>query len=73
MGVKTITIDIEAYDLLAAARRSNESFSAVIKRILVPTVNTSTALLHYLDGSPADDEFLHAMERVLTTRYPTVY
>jgi predicted CopG family antitoxin len=32
MAVKTITIDMEAYNLLAAERRSNESFSRIIKR-----------------------------------------
>ena len=68
MAVKTITIDIEAYELLAAARRSNESFSTVIKTILVPAGNTAAALLHHLDGLTVDDAYLDAMERVLAAR-----
>ncbi|TVR64877.1 MAG: hypothetical protein EA426_00310 [Spirochaetaceae bacterium] len=68
MAVKTITIDMEAYELLASARRSNESFSTVIKTILVPAGNTAAALLHHLDGVTVDDEYLDAMERVLAAR-----
>ncbi len=68
MAVKTITIDMEAYELLAAARRSNESFSTVIKNVLVPASHTASSLLHYLDTTEASSDYLDAMEQVIATR-----
>lgn len=71
MAVKTITIDMEAYELLAGARRSNESFSTVIKNVLVPASHTAAALLHYLDNcevSELSEGYLGAVDQLIANR-----
>ena len=71
MAVKTITIDLEAYELLSAARRSNESFSTVIKNVLVPASHTASALLHFLETeipSEPSEDYLGAMEALIAAR-----
>lgn len=68
MAVKTITIDMEAYDTLVRARRGNESFSSVIKQTLGPTSNSAQGLLHHLDSLVVSDALLSDYERVLASR-----
>ncbi len=71
VAVKTITIDMEAYELLAAARRSNESFSTVIKNVLVPASHTAGALLQYLDTLEhpgPSDTYLRTVEQLIAAR-----
>ncbi len=38
MPAKTVTLTVDAYDALAAAKREGESFSDVVKRLAGPTI-----------------------------------
>ncbi len=67
MAVKTITIDMEAYELLATQKRGNESFSRVIKRRLRPE-NTASALLRRLDEVLLNEDALDRIEDVVAAR-----
>jgi hypothetical protein len=60
MAVKTITIDMEAYDLLARHKAAGQSFSQVIKAHFgeQPTAGRLLARLRTMRGAvraPADD------------------
>jgi predicted CopG family antitoxin len=68
MAVKTITIDMEAYELLAGARRGKESFSVVIKTVLDPNSRTAAALLAKLDSLAPSGDYLRSLERVVESR-----
>lgn len=67
MAVKTITIDLEAYSLLAADKREGESFSKVIKRRLQP-VRTARALLADLDKLSLSEDTLDHVEDLIRAR-----
>lgn len=65
MATKTISIDLEAYARLRAARRApNESFSQVIKRAHWRSeARTAAALLEALADLPAvDDDVLRRLD-----------
>jgi predicted CopG family antitoxin len=67
MAVKTITIDMEAYDLLAAARRDGESFSRVIKRRLGGRC-TGAVLAERLSEICLDEATLDNLDRLVAER-----
>ena len=67
MAVKTITIDMEAYDLLSMEKRSDESFSKVIKRRLRPA-RTARSLLAALPGCRISEDTLDHTEAVVRSR-----
>ena len=67
MAVKTITIDLEAYELLAAEKRGDESFSKVIKRRLRPAC-TAANLLENLDAVVLSEGALDKIEEVVSRR-----
>ena len=67
MAVKTITIDMDAYDLLVSQKRKSESFSQVIKRKLGPAV-TAADLLNDLDDLLLDQHTLDRIEKIVERR-----
>ena len=67
MAVKTITIDLDAYGLLSAEKRSDESFSKVIKRRLHPA-RTARSLLAALPQCLISEETLDHAEKVVRSR-----
>ena len=68
MAVKTITIDMEAYDSLAARKRPGESFSQVIKRTLAAERYTAANLLEHIDRVMPSESALDATEDVVRSR-----
>ncbi len=68
MAVKTITIDLEAYELLSKARTGSESFSKVIKHVLGPSGKDAHSLLASLDSLRVSEPVLEALEKVVASR-----
>ena len=68
MAVKTITIDIEAYERLAGLKRNGQSISQVIKEHLPAPGSTAGDLLARLDSTAVSDETLIGIERVVDDR-----
>lgn len=68
MAVKTITIDMEAYETLSRHKRAGQSFSEVIKeRFGAPmTVGRFKERLKHLP--PLDPVVINAIERVVSDR-----
>lgn len=67
MAVKTITIDLEAYALLARDKREGQSFSQVIKAHFGPQP-TAGRFLARLKSIRIGDDALDAMEREVRAR-----
>lgn len=68
MAVKTITIDMEAYGLLARLKRDGRSFSEVIKAHfrVTPCAGAFKAIVR--SGSGMSEEALDAVDAVIRTR-----
>ena len=67
MAVKTITIDMEAYERLSAEKRGAESFSKVIKRRLAPE-KTGSSLLALAEKLSFDEDMLDHTEDIIASR-----
>ena len=68
MAVKTITIDMEAYEKLAREKKEGESFSQVIKRILGARRMTANDLLKRIEKVTLSDDTLDRIEEVVRHR-----
>ena len=67
MAVKTITIDMEAYETLSRHKRPGQSFSQVIKEKLGP-LKTAANLLRAAKQIRVSEDALDAMEKVVRDR-----
>ena len=67
MAVKTITIDLEAYDALARRKRPGRSFSQVIKEHFGAR-KTGRDLRAVLEGLRLSEETLLAVEKLARQR-----
>ena len=67
MAVKTITIDLEAYDLLSRHKRDGQSFSQVIKEHFSGK-KKGKDLLAALQHAQISDETLDAIEEQVAAR-----
>jgi len=68
MAVKTITIDLEAYDRLARLKSEGQSFSQVIKEHIPEKRSTGRDLLEAIRGASFSDDFVEAMEKIVGER-----
>ena len=64
MAVKTITIDMEAYEILSNDKKENESFSQVIKRHFKNKSNAQN-LLNNLNKCTLSEETLSNIDGII--------
>ena len=67
MAVKTITIDMEAYDTLSRFKKPGQSFSQVIKEHL-GSVKTGATFMRRLTETSMAEGTLDAVDRVVRDR-----
>jgi len=71
MAVKTITIDLEAYDALARQKKPGQSFSQVIKAQFGPR-KTVAAFRRTLRSTVVSEHTLNAVAQVIQSRKKSV-
>ena len=67
MAYKTISVDLETYELLRSLKRPGESFSTVIQKGL-RRGGTGRDLLAALAAAPVAEETLEALEKIVAAR-----
>lgn len=68
MAVKTITIDMEAYNLLAGEKRTDESFSKTIKRMVRTNKKTASSFMKNLEALVLNEDSLVNIEKIIKSR-----
>jgi predicted CopG family antitoxin len=68
MAVKTITIDMEAYDLLSRHKKEGQSFSQVIKAHFGQRPMTAGRFLERVRSAPLSEETLDILDRIVRDR-----
>jgi predicted CopG family antitoxin len=68
MATKTISVDLAAYDRLCAARRGNESFSEVIKRVVRGNVDIGE-YLYRMENNPMSGKTAAAVREHVESRH----
>ena len=68
MAVKTITIDMEAYERLSREKRAGESFSQVIKRVFKERRMTAGSFLRSVESITLSDRTLERIEQIVNSR-----
>lgn len=71
MTSKTITLDSDAYNLLAFGKKRNESFSKIIKTRLRPP-KTASNLLKNLDKCILSEETIDNIDSLIAERKSSV-
>lgn len=67
MAVKTITLDLEVYEILRRHKKGNQSFSQVVKEHFCPK-HTIRDFRRALDETLVSEETLDAIDRQIETR-----
>lgn len=68
MAVKTITIDLEAYDTLARHKRAGQSFSQVIKERFAGPMSGREFLAAVRRIEPLSEQTLDIVDSIVTDR-----
>lgn len=66
MATKTITLEIDAYEKLRSAKRGGESFTEVVRRVLIPDLAPTGAFLrdyYRHNGGKTSDTYLDSVEQ----------
>jgi len=67
MATKTITLELDAYEKLRAAKRGRESFSSVVRRAVIPgEAKSGSEVIAYFKANGAffSEEELDAIEKM---------